>query len=82
MDREASEVIDIGTRRQLFVDDFLIDNMEGVELRLHAPESRGVVVEFEEAWEGSTIDYHTVVKEAASLKANYPEMICELVEAG
>lgn len=55
--------IDIGTRRQLFVDDFLIDHMEDVDLRLHAPESRGVVLELKEAWEGSTVDYHTVVKD-------------------
>ena len=55
--------IDIGTRRQLFIDDFLIDGMEDVDLRLHAPESRGIVLELKEAWEGSTVDYHTVVKD-------------------
>lgn len=56
-------VIEIGTRRQLFVDDYLIDRQKGTNLRLHSPESRGVVMELKEAWEGSTVDYHTVVKD-------------------
>lgn len=33
----ADPPIDIGSRRELFVDRFLIDRMEGVDLRLHRP---------------------------------------------
>tara|TARA_R110002049_G_scaffold285698_4_gene467002 strand:+ start:139880 stop:141394 length:1515 start_codon:yes stop_codon:yes gene_type:complete len=33
----ADEPIDIGSRRELFVDDLLIDRMDGVALRLHHP---------------------------------------------
>ena len=63
--------IDIGTRRQLFVDDYLIEEMIGVSLRLHRPESRGVVMELKEAWEGSTVDYHTVVKDGSLYRIWY-----------
>ncbi len=33
----AAEPVTIGSRLELFVDDFLIERMEGAELRLHAP---------------------------------------------
>jgi hypothetical protein len=34
---QAPSVLEIGSRRELFVDDYLIDSMDGVELRLHKP---------------------------------------------
>jgi len=37
------ECVDIGSRRELFVDRFLIEEMEGAEMRLHPPEKREVV---------------------------------------
>ncbi len=37
----ASEPIDIGSRRELFVDHHLIDQLNGVSLKLHSPQSRG-----------------------------------------
>ncbi len=33
----AADPIDIGSRRELFVDDLLIEKIEGAELKLHAP---------------------------------------------
>ncbi len=38
------EAIDIGSRLELFVDDFLVEEMSGVELRFHTPESAGKVL--------------------------------------
>jgi hypothetical protein len=40
-DRSA---IDIGDRRELSVDRFLLDRLDGVELRLHSPTPREVVM--------------------------------------
>lgn len=37
-DNAAREPIDIGSRLELFVDDYLIERLEGVELRLHRPQ--------------------------------------------
>ena len=51
---EGETVIDIGSRRELFVDDFLIDRLSGdIEMRLHHPVAREVVLTLDEPWEGS-----------------------------
>ena len=42
-DEEATP-LQIGTRRELFVDRYLIDRLENAELRLQAPHDEGVVV--------------------------------------
>ena len=47
-----SETIDIGTRRELFVDTLLIDRMDQVSLRLHEPVSGGVAIGIDRPWEG------------------------------
>jgi hypothetical protein len=46
-----SRPIDIGTRRELFVDDFLIERMTGVSLDLKRPERREVVFVADAPWE-------------------------------
>jgi len=45
-------VINIGMRRELFVDRMLIDRMVGVSFRLHEPVSGGVVLQNDKPWEG------------------------------
>ena len=57
------EKIDIGSRLELFVDDFLVEEMSGVELTLHSPESAGKVLEFNKPWEGNTSFYVSIVKD-------------------
>ena len=48
------EVIDIFSRRELFVDQYLIDRMEGTELKLHHPMPREVAIVHDAPWEGNT----------------------------
>jgi hypothetical protein len=49
----SQPVVDIGSRRELFVDRFLIDRMSGTaSLRLHRPVDRGPVLQFDAPWEG------------------------------
>ena len=45
--------VEIGSRLELFVDDYLIDSMEGVKLRLHTPQAAGKVLVFDQPWEGN-----------------------------
>ena len=50
---------DIGSRRELFVDDALIERLEGgAELRLHHPVPQEIVLEHDEPWEGTGSGYH------------------------
>ena len=46
------EVVDIGSRRELFVDRFLVDRMEGTRLKLHPPRDAGKVFALDKPWEG------------------------------
>ena len=56
----ADSVRAIGSRLELLVDDWLIDGMEGVSLKLHSPVPREVALEFNRAWEG-TVSYDPVI---------------------
>ncbi len=64
-------VIEIGTRRELFVDDFLTDRRDGLELRLQAPGPRAVVLEHDAPWEGSGCGYHTIFRDGEIVRMYY-----------
>ncbi len=49
----SQEPLDIGSRLELFVDDYLIESMVGVRLELHEPRSAGKVFAFDQPWEGN-----------------------------
>jgi hypothetical protein len=55
--------IDLGDRRELFVDHFLIERLEGVELRLGQPVPAGVALRLDQPWEGVVSGYVTVLRD-------------------
>ena len=64
--------LDIGSRLELFVDDYLIAGLQGVELKLHAPVSREVALSFADVpWEGTVSFYPTVIKDGYLYRAYY-----------
>ena len=57
-------VYEIGQRRELFVDDFLMDGASGgVTRRLHHPVPREVVLQLDQPWEGETSAYFATVRD-------------------
>ncbi|MHC4297658.1 MAG: hypothetical protein ACYS7Y_10190 [Planctomycetota bacterium] len=60
---EEPELIDIGSRRELFVDWYVIADLDGASLRLHEPRDEGPVLKFDEPWEGPFCGYVTVIKD-------------------
>jgi hypothetical protein len=44
--------INIGSRRELFIDRLLIDCLDNTSLKLHEPTSGGVVIRIDKPWEG------------------------------
>lgn len=58
-----SGVCNIGSRLELFVDDWLIEKLDGVELKLHNPTPREVSIVFDKPWEGNASAYVTVFKD-------------------
>jgi len=67
----TEDSVDIGSRLELFVDDHLIEDMEGVELRLHTPRSGGKVLVFDQPWEGNTSWQLGVFKDGDIYKMYY-----------
>ena len=60
----ANATIDIGSRLELMVDDYLIERMTGdAELRLHRPTERGLVFVHDTPWEGNRTLYHTIFRD-------------------
>lgn len=57
-------VYEMGLRRELFVDDFLIDGTSGgIQRRLHHPDPREVVLQLDQPWEGQTSAYFAAVQD-------------------
>jgi hypothetical protein len=64
-------IVDIGFRRELFVDDFLIASFDGAELMLHNPLPREVVLTCDEPWEGTACGYMTVFRDQDRYRMYY-----------
>lgn len=65
------DVVDIGSRRELFVDDFLIEQMNDAHLRLHSPEKREVVLTVEKPWEDTAMAYFTILRDGPTVRMYY-----------
>jgi hypothetical protein len=50
---KPAEVIDLGSRRELFVDRRMIDRLEGAELRLQQPVPANTILKIDRPWEGN-----------------------------
>jgi len=68
---QAGDAIEIGDRRELFVDHFLIDKLDNVQLRLNRPRDEGVALEFDKPWEGLFCGYCTVIKDGDLFRLYY-----------
>ena len=68
---EANDTVDIGNRRELFVDDHVIDRLEGARLKLHRPQPREIALKFDRPWEGLYSGYETVVKTGNGFRLYY-----------
>ena len=60
---KGHEPLQLGSRLELFVDDFLIAKSKGVTKRLHHPVSAGKFLELNKPWEGNTCFYTTVFQD-------------------
>ncbi|NIA12803.1 MAG: hypothetical protein GWP08_01890 [Nitrospiraceae bacterium] len=68
----AGQPIDVGSRLELMIDDYLIEAMAGgAALRLHHPTPREVVLTHDAPWEGSGCGYHTVFRDGDLYRMYY-----------
>jgi len=64
-------VRNIGSRWELFLDDWLIERLDRAELYLHHPIPREVVMTFGKPWEGNTSAYVTVFPDGDLFRMYY-----------
>ncbi len=67
----TSQPVALGTRRELFVDRSLIDSMDRLELRLHAPTPAGTALKLDRPWEGIVSGYFTVLQDGDRFRMYY-----------
>ncbi len=66
-----AEVRAIGSRVEMFVDDWLVDRQTGVSLRLHPPVKREIVLVADKPWEGQSSCYYTLFRDGQRIRMYY-----------
>ena len=70
-EQELKEPLDIGSRLELFVDDYLIESLESVRLKLHEPRSAGKALTLDKPWEGNTCAYFNLLQDGDLYRMYY-----------
>ena len=63
--------IDIGSRRELFVDGHLIESLKDARRQLHHPMPREVAIVHDAPWEGAGSGYHSVIHDGDRYRLYY-----------
>jgi hypothetical protein len=68
----TTEIVDMGRRLELFVDDYMIQKLSGTATQLfHRPEPQEVVLVTDKSWEGNTCAYFSVFQDANCYRMYY-----------
>ena len=67
----ADEPVQIGSRRELFVDRALVERTQGVTLELQMPRDEGIAIKFDKPWEGPFCGYCTVIRDGDKFRCYY-----------
>ncbi len=71
MEHHGLSIEHIGMKRQLFVDDFWIDRVDGTTRRLHEPTRREVTITNESPWERGGVSYMVTFRDGDLFRAWY-----------
>lgn len=69
---ESATPINIGSRLELFLDDYLIDSMRNLSFQLHSPRPAEKVLFFDKPWENPYSSYVTVFQDGDLFRMYYP----------
>ena len=69
-----NEIIQLGDKREIFIDHFLIEKMNGVQIVKHTPHDEGPVLYFDNPWEGAFCGYCTMIKDGNLFRVYYRGM--------
>ncbi len=65
------DVLAIGNRRQMLVDDFLVERLDGAERELHHPVPQEIVFRYDQPWEGNVSCYTAIFKDSDRYRMYY-----------
>ena len=68
---DSAQTVDIGSRRELFVDRHLIERLAGTRLELHRPLRREIVFRTDAPWEGNGCVYQSVFQDGDRVRMYY-----------
>ena len=68
---KSESVLELGNKRELFVDHYLIETLNGLSLDLKEPVDKGSVLRFDKPWEGRFSAYGTVLKDQDLFRLYY-----------
>ncbi|MSP12087.1 MAG: hypothetical protein EXR62_03915 [Chloroflexi bacterium] len=66
-----SDLIELGNRRELFVDTYLIDSLQGAHLKLQEPRVANTAIHLDHPWEGEFNGGHIVIKDGDLFRMYY-----------
>lgn len=69
--KNPADVLSLSSDRELFVDHYLIEKMDGTRLVLHHPHDEGAVLKFDKPWEGPFCGYVTVIRDGDLFRLYY-----------
>ncbi|MCC6124883.1 MAG: discoidin domain-containing protein [Pirellulales bacterium] len=64
-------VLRLDSRRELFVDSYLIEKLVHARLALNRPRDEGIVLQFDKPWEGPFSGYCTVIRDGPKYRLYY-----------
>ena len=68
----SDKPLEIGSRRELFIDDWLVDRFEGdAKLHMHKPLGKEVALKNDKPWEDSSLGYVSVLKDGDLFRMYY-----------
>jgi hypothetical protein len=68
---DADAPIDIGSRRELFVDSALIETLRNARRELHHPTVREIAIVHDAPWEGAGSGYHSIMRDGDLYRLYY-----------
>jgi len=63
--------LSLGSQRELFVDRYLIETTSGVELQLHHPMPKEMVMHHDKPWEGNDCIFYTIFRDGPIIRMYY-----------
>jgi hypothetical protein len=69
--KSDGKILDLGTGREIFVDNYLIEKLEGTRLMLKQPVDKGVMFVYDKPWETYAPAYVTILKDGDLYRAYY-----------